>query len=571
MIPALARRGKMVLGTAAFFVVVGSLYSSPPLVVLGGSVVIGLLTAYLWFFPTAILLRRRKIELSWWVPPGDQPGGGLSVERPFAMHVALRNHGARALRVLDVRILSSSSLECPDDLEAVVPAGRQVEVVGDVRAHSAGYQVLHGAVLVFGDVLGLYDVRAYFPNPLAIKVFPRQANLRSYAAIRPKGGALHERVGLHHVRRRGLAGELREIRDYAFGDPFKFIAWKATARRRKLMVRDLETEIVVTYQILVDIAGTMRGGSPGRTKLDYAIDTAAALGASALESGDRVGLITFDSRVYSELKPGTGHHHHLKIIDRLVETHSVVDEDLTDLTNGELVAAVAKYLAHQEAVDVRLRRTPSLDDPAWERIQAGPNGELYDLGVMGTVVSTLLKSMGQTTSHKALAPAWWWSRVHIGSDSDPQMARLRLFCRLRGIELPYRQDHENGLRAAGLAAALHKVTVESRADVMLVITDLHGILDHPNAVLKSLARARRRSQRVIFIAPFGPDFAPDPESRTAERVADVLRRDEKDLVDEATRLLMRHGVPVVQAGPQDHPVALLRKLGRGSRRRRRAA
>ena len=32
-----------------------------------------LLALYLSFYPTAILLRRKKIELSWWVPPGDQP------------------------------------------------------------------------------------------------------------------------------------------------------------------------------------------------------------------------------------------------------------------------------------------------------------------------------------------------------------------------------------------------------------------------------------------------------------------------------------------------------------------
>ena len=49
--------------------------------------------------------------------------------------------------------------------------------------------------------------------------------------MRAIGGALHEQVGLHHVRRRGLSGELREIREHTHGDPFKFIAWKATARR----------------------------------------------------------------------------------------------------------------------------------------------------------------------------------------------------------------------------------------------------------------------------------------------------------------------------------------------------
>jgi len=230
----------------------------------------------------------------------------------------------------------------------------------------------------------------------------------------------------------------------------------------------------------------MRGGSPGRTKLDYALDTAAGLARTALDAGDRVGLVAFDTRIYSELRPGTGHHHYLKLIDRLVEMHNVVDEDLTDLTNGELVATVARYLAHQEAVDVRLRRAPPLDSPAWERIHAGPTGELYDLGAMSTVVSTLLKSMGQAAAHKAMAPAWWWSRVHISGDSDPIMAKLRLFCRLRGIELPYRQEHEAGRRAAGMCAAINRVAAESRADVIVMISDLHGVLERPDLTVMGL-------------------------------------------------------------------------------------
>ncbi|HUH03393.1 MAG TPA: DUF58 domain-containing protein [Kofleriaceae bacterium] len=570
MTPLLATRGKLVLGSAIMFIVVGSIYTAAPIVALGGTVLTVLTAAYLWFFPTAILLRRRKIELSWWVPPGDQPGGALSVERPFDLHVALRNHGARPLRVLSVGIHGTAALELPQHLEALVPAGRQVELMAETRAHSAGYQVIHGAVLHFGDILGLFEVRAYFPNPVALKVFPRTMGLHSFAPLRPRDGALHERVGLHQVRRRGLAGELREIREHSHGDPFKFIAWKATARKRKLMVRELESEIVVTHQILLDMAGSMRSGAPGRTKLDYAMDTAAALARTALDSGDRVGMLTFDSRVYSELRPGAGHHHFLKLIDRLVEVHNIVDEDLTDLTNGELVAAVARYLAHQEAVDVRLRRAPPLDSPIWERIQAGPTGELYDIGVTNTVVGTLLKSMGQAAAHKAMAPAWWWSRVHVTSDSDPRMAKLRLFCRLRGIELPYRLRSDLGRRAEGLAQTVDRMTAEGRADVIILISDLHGVLERPEVALKSLARARRRGQRLVVVAPFGPAFAPPPNTLPGQLVAEVLGRDEREIFETASKLVMRQGIPVIEAGPHDSAAVLLRRIAQ-SRGVRRAA
>ena len=558
------------LAAGVTVLLVGALHAAPPLTALGGVVICSLLSAYLWFFPTAILLRRKKIELSWWVPPGDQPGGALAVDRPFDLHVAFRNHGVRRLRILGVRVLGTRALELPENLEAVVPAGRQVEVLGEVRAHAAGYQVIHGAVLMFGDVLGLFDVRAYFPNPIAVKVFPRTADLRSQS-LRPRGGALNETVGLHHLRRRGLAGELREIREHMVGDSFKYIAWKATARRRKLMVRDLETEIVVSNQIVIDISGSMRGGSPGRTKLDYAIDTAAAFARVAVDHGDQVGLITFDSRVYSELKPASGHHHYLKLIDRLVETHNVVDEDLTDLSAGELVATVASYLAHQEAIDVRLRYAPPLDDPKWEHIQAGPAGELYDIGALGRVVRTLLNSMGQTKAHKSSAPAWWWSRVHVSHDADPQLTQIRLFCRLRGIELPYRSLVDPGKRAAGLAEATQRIRTAGRADTIILISDLRGLTENAELTLSSLARARRRGTRLLAIAPFGPAFSPAPRSAMGKSVADALRRDEREEFEKGRRLLVGRGIPVIEATPKDTPALLMRKLSRARSSLRRVA
>ena len=265
MIPSLATRGKLVMGSAALMVLVGAFRGAPPLVAMGGAVLIALLAAYVGFYPTAVLLRRKKIELSWWVPPGDQPGGALAPDRPFTLHLAYRNHGSRTLRVLSTRILAGRGLDVSTCPVATVNAGKQVEHVTSVRPTVAGYHVLHGAVLVLGDLLGLFDVQAYFPNPIAVKVFPRR-RAAAPPVLRAAGGVQSEQVGLHQVRRRGLAGELRELREHAHGDPFKYIAWKATARKGKLMVKDLETELVATHVICTDLGSTMRLGAGSRAR-----------------------------------------------------------------------------------------------------------------------------------------------------------------------------------------------------------------------------------------------------------------------------------------------------------------
>lgn len=268
MIPSLATRGKLVLSAAALMVLVGAFRGAPPLVAMGGTVLVALAAAYLAFFPTAVLLRRKKIELSWWVPPGDQPGGALAPDRPFELHLAYRNHGSRMLRVLATKVLANPGLEVAPCAVASVPPGHQIEHTTEVRPATAGYQVFHGAVLVLGDLLGLFEVHAYFPNPIAIKVFPRRRAAVA-PALRVAAGSHSDQVGQHRVRRRGLAGELRELREHAHGDPFKYIAWKATARRGKLMVRDLDNELVATHALCVDVGAAMRSGPRGKTALDW--------------------------------------------------------------------------------------------------------------------------------------------------------------------------------------------------------------------------------------------------------------------------------------------------------------
>lgn len=549
MTPRLALRGKLVAASAVLFVLVGSLNALPPLVGIGGFVVVVILAAYIAFYPTAVLLRRKKIELSWWVPPGDQPGGALAAARPFLLHVAFRNHGGRRLRILGTQILASSGLEIEGRPSATVAAGTQVEITTKVRPHIAGYQLFHGAALTLGDPLGLFDVEAYFPNPISVKVFPRSLSTRHHGT-RPTTHALPEAAGLHQVRRRGHAGELRELREHMHGDSFKFIAWKATARRRRLMVRDIDSEIVATQVMLVDVGASMRVGALGTTALDWAIEAAAAMTRAAAVAGDRVGLCTFDTRRVVDLAPAAGHSHWLALVDRLLDARSIVDEDLTDVTAGELVAQVAGYLAHHEALDIRVRNPPALDDPRWNTIQAGPTGQLYDLAVCTRFVQKLLDDL-RTDRRRISVPRWWWSRAGGGEepDADPQLLPLRLFCRMRGIELPYRTLTDLGARSRGLVDAIDHVLTSARPDLLVIISDLAGLGEDTMALTRALGRARRSSGRITALVPDPAAFLPPALSTPGQKVRRLLIHDHREATQSARLTLKRAGVRIVDVTP----------------------
>jgi uncharacterized protein (DUF58 family) len=552
MTPALTRSGLLVVGVGTACVFGGALVTAWPLVALGFSQLAAVLVLYVLFIPQCALLRRRQLEFAWWVPAAESAGGALLVDRPLTLHLLLRNHSPFRLAVSQLRIMASSAIELEGgDLATVLAPRRESRLRARAVPRSAGYWFFHGMSLSISDRSGAFAVQLYYPNLLCIKVFPPLAIARDTIPFRPRTGALHERAGQRVVRQRGLGTDLREIRDHVPGDPFKRIAWKATARSRRLMVREFESEIVTTHWLLLDISASMRSRRPGHGKLDYGLGLCAAYARLALEAGDRVGLITFDHRIYSQVNAGDGRPHLFAIIDRLMELHSIVDEDLTDLTDQELYGAVADYLAHQEGLAVQVPgRPPRRDDPVWAHLVEGPRGEVYDATAMVQAVTSLLKA------RRPSGASWWWNHVVAG---HPWTAQLRLFCRLSGLEIPYRQSSTLMGKEGGMAEALGRASAPRHSQLIVLVSDLEELAE-PRPVLDALRLAKRRHHGLVVVAPFAPGFLAAPEDEHGERVQQIFALRAERQRREAKRGVERLGVPVISAAPSDALQLLLRRL-----------
>jgi uncharacterized protein (DUF58 family) len=482
--PSLTSRGQAWAAGAGLLLFVGAVAGSWRVAALGVVSLAALGAAYVAFFPTSVLVWRRHLELLWRVERGEDATAFVA-GRPFRLTVTLRNRAPRALGRARVRAFSSTALTPPPALVMELAAAHEATSSAEVVAQRAGFWFLHGAAVELQDALGLCTVEAYFPSPVGIKVLPRAALRLEPAEQRLLAGAPHDRHGPQQLRRRGLGGELRELREHAPGDPFKQIAWKATARTGKLMVRELDRETMVTHWLLVDIGGTMRDGRPGAARIDLAVDVAAAYARGALDAGDRVALLTFDGRIVAEAKPNDGPVHRLRIVERLMEAMNVVDEDLTELTDSELTAVVARYLLLQEGIDARLRRTPPIDDPLWNELAASPSGELYDLRVV----------------HQAVAAALERHRREVGPSGVTEQLRLRQYCRMRGIELPYRRTAEAGRRARGLGAALEHAAAARGSQRIVVLSDLQGLEGDLSPVGRAVRLVRKRGHHLTFAVP----------------------------------------------------------------------
>lgn len=552
MKPSLSRHGLLIAVCGAVFVIAGTLLAAWPLVALGFLQISSLLVLYLLFVPHAVMFRRRQLEFAWWVPASEVPGGVLTADKAVRLHMLFRNHSPLGIVEAELSFFSSRCLELAEGqpTRIALPAKREIRFEVPLVAHAVGHWFLQGLAVRLADRFGVYVMHAYFPNLLELKVFPA-LGLRSALSFRPQTGTAHERAGPRLLRRRGLGSDLRELREHSPGDPFKRIAWKASARTGKLMVREYESEILVTHQLLLDISPSMRsGGSPGLQKIDTGIALCAGLCRVALDGGDRVGFTSFDTRIYGQIKAGDGPPQLYRIMEQLLQLHCVVDDDLTDLTDGELCSAVADYLAYQEGTDVRLAVAPERGSAHWDDLVVGSSGELIDLRVMARHARS---SLAADRRRSSLGGAQLRA-------ADPQLALLRRFCRLRGIELPYRRSSAIAGKVDGLVESLTSATASRASRFIVLISDLLDV-DAPTALLRTLQLARRKRHHIVVVVPSRrlPEGALADHERRIEAITELSQQGEQRQLQRSIEAL---GIPVLLAREPQQAGQLIAELGR---------
>jgi len=143
------------------------------------------------------------------------------------------------------------------------------------------------------------------------------------------------------------------------------------------------------------------------------------------------------------------------------------------------------------------------------------------------------------------------ARVQPVVEPDGQLAPLRQLCRLRGIELPYRPSWEHGKRAGGFAAAVERAVGTGRPDMVIVISDLAGLAEDDTRAIRAIARLRKAAGSVVVLAPSPSAFLPPVASVHGRRVRELMVRDARAAIEPGRRLLIRHGVTVVEGSPAD--------------------
>jgi uncharacterized protein (DUF58 family) len=493
--PHLTSRGVWVFFCSLVFITAGAITEQPILLLIGQVQVAVLAISFLLCVVAALALDRRFVRLQIRDEAGDQRFSttGLRAGEPTEFDIVATNEAWLPLYGLELTPFGARDLSFGDvDHAFHLPAGAEVAAPVSVQAPRSGRWTLQGFDVAISDPLGLLSARDYLPCVHAFECFPKRGSAHIQRA-RNLGVAALKHGGKHMVRQIGTGSVVRELRDHQPGDPLRHIAWKATARTRRLISRDFEREVNMSMYLLLDISTSMRGGQWQGQKLEHGAEAVAEITDNVLRARDRVGVMTFDEKLYGHIAPGTSPSHAARILRHLVGVNSVVDEDLTEWTDVELVQNVADYLVVQERLD--FRRGDEVD---------------ADSGVNTRLLERWLASVIRLEKVKYDSP------ILRDGVLEQDESLLRRFAQLRGLEVPYRVEARLGLKERGLNESIERIVATAReSQWIVVITDLCGVMN-TEVLTRAIRLAQIKGHTLHFLVPFTPAYYED-EQEGAER------------------------------------------------------
>jgi uncharacterized protein (DUF58 family) len=262
------------------------------------------------------------------------------------------------------------------------------------------------------DPLGLFSITIVNPNEEIVLIYPRVVHLPPVHL--PRGDTQGS-----DRQRRPIFGHLpaATVSDYQRGDSLRHVHWMSTARRGRLMVKDLELEPSGNVWLVLDLDRHVQEGDGQTGTLEHGIVVAASLAAELLGGRDQraVGLRAFGGESTEvqpgglvEVLPGAGSAHTWRILTALAPVTA------GDLGVAALLASSRDRIGRRSTVIVV---TPVAGGEAIVGSQTAKGAENDWVAEL-----ILLKSMGVDCSVVLVAPA--------GADTDAGDGIMALLARM---------------------------------------------------------------------------------------------------------------------------------------------
>ncbi len=289
------------------------------------------LTLLLWFCSEWVLFQLRsnaavsRLKLHRHVLQGGREVPMVWAGLGFEVHLDIENPSRVGIpfAVLEDRpVVATERVSGSAQLFTPIPAQSTISITYTLKAPSAGVLRFEGLKLRVADLHGFFYRRVFLRNPVEFLVLPpltddegRQRATKRFNTLPPPG--------IHRLRRPGSGSELLDLRDYRPGDQPKMIAWKASARRDRLITKEFENDVPVRCVLFLDTSQGVRLGPPGNTLLTRLGSVAGAVAQAAAANRDIVGLTTFDEVESKGTLPARTKIHMINMLRRLAEASSL--------------------------------------------------------------------------------------------------------------------------------------------------------------------------------------------------------------------------------------------------------
>lgn len=169
-------------------------------------------------------------------------------------------------------------------------------------------------------ILGLTQTQVSIEETGQLRVFPVSPKIRRMKLPLRTTQRIHPSEGIAKIG--PLSTDFKEIRNYFYGDPFKIINWKASARaagRGKLypLVNEYEREGKLSIWLFMDANPDLRVGTSFENALEYGIRAAYSVSYYFLSKGYSLGMYIYNHQGET-LHSDTGKEQFIKIAKNLL-------------------------------------------------------------------------------------------------------------------------------------------------------------------------------------------------------------------------------------------------------------
>ncbi len=433
-----------------------------------------------------------------------------------------------------------------------------LEIRYTIRCPSAGRLLFFGMHVRFFDPQGFFFTTTWVRQEESVRVLPPPTDEPRTSPLRKRQHMI-PLIGSHRFLRSGTGTELLDLRDYMVGDPPKLIAWKASARRDRLITKEYESEVPIRCTLFVDTSSSVRIGPLGENALARLVEISSAVAYSNTEQRDLTGLVAFDERAVTKwVRAGRGKRALYHLLGQLADLADL--PPTSDFVYPDLLLSYAYGVAqdfYPERLEPDVNQVPWywprfwFRRGRWRKRLSALFAVRYHLGP-GGVAQLLADDAGF---------------YHCAQNF---LAEHQVACPLRLLDDQGRNPYAAPGKIDVLSQALHRAILHGQENELFVLMiELADLEERMEPLLRSIRLARAKHHQVLAVIPwpFGVDLPGQPQLAEPPRsLQEQLFRAQTVRLhanfEKVKRLLAAQGAPTLCAARTDSVRLILERVHR---------